>query len=179
MTNAGTAEVVVVTGAMASGKSTIAEALARSLPRAAHVHGDQFRRWIVSGAASMEPPLTEESVAQLQLRQSLAAQVARGYAGAGITAVVQDLYLGGLLDRMVSLLRGVPLRVVVLAPSAAELERRDAARGKRGYTGWTADQFDAELREATPRIGLWIDSTGQSPEQTVAEIRTRWDDALV
>lgn len=32
--------VVLVTGVMASGKSTVAQALAERLPRAAHVRGD-------------------------------------------------------------------------------------------------------------------------------------------
>ncbi|MDQ0761187.1 putative kinase [Streptomyces canus] len=43
--------VVLVTGVMAAGKSTVAQALAERLPRAAHVRGDVFRRMIVSGRA--------------------------------------------------------------------------------------------------------------------------------
>ena len=33
--------------------------------------------------------------------------------------------------------------------------------------------------QLTPRVGLWIDSSDQSPEQTVDEIIARWDEALI
>jgi hypothetical protein len=36
------------------------------------------------------------------------------------------------------------------------------------------------MREETPRLGLWIDSSGQTPEQTVEEILERaWEEAAV
>jgi len=36
------------------------------------------------------------------------------------------------------------------------------------------------MREETPRLGLWIDSSGQTPEQTVEGILERaWDEAAV
>ena len=47
------------------------------------------------------------------------------------------------------------------------------------------DSLEAAVREfhrslqLTPRVGLWIDSSNQSPEQTVDEIIARWDEALV
>ena len=41
--------VYLITGMMASGKSTVAQALAERLPRSVHVRGDLFRRMIVSG----------------------------------------------------------------------------------------------------------------------------------
>ncbi|MGH3984613.1 MAG: adenylyl-sulfate kinase [Pseudonocardiaceae bacterium] len=50
--------IIVITGLMASGKSTVAQALAQRLPLAAHVRGDAFRWMIVSGRAELTPPLT-------------------------------------------------------------------------------------------------------------------------
>lgn len=171
--------VIVITGAMAAGKSTVAQLLAERLPRAAHVRGDLFRRMIVSGQAPMSSPLSVAAVAQLRLRHRLAAQVADGYAVAGITAVVQDILVGGDLPRFLGLLDHRPVYVVVLAPDARTLAQRDAARAKTGYVGWTPAGFDRELREATPPIGLWLDTSRQSPEQTVATILSRLADALV
>lgn len=173
-----TTEIVLITGAMAAGKSTVAELLARSLPRAAHVRGDVFRRWIVSGRAEPEPPLSAEAEAQLALRQRLAAEVALGYADAGITPVLQDLYAGPALDRMRALLTGRPLRIVVLLPDPAVLAARDAARAKTGYRGWSPADFDREFRDRTPPVGLRLDTSAQTPEQTVAAIRARWAEAL-
>lgn len=171
--------VVVITGAMAAGKSTIAEELAGRLPRAAHVRGDAFRKMIVSGRAEMSPPLTEAAKAQLRLRQHLAAGVADGYASAGITAVVQDLYLGSDLAAFLGLLRHRPVYVVVLAPRSAVLEEREQARGKSGYGAWSAREFDRHLREATPRVGLWLDSSELTVEGTVDAILGDLDLALV
>ncbi|MEV7239508.1 AAA family ATPase, partial [Streptomyces sp. NPDC051020] len=55
--------VVLITGVMAAGKSTVAQALAERLPRAVHVRGDVFRRMVVSGRAEMVPGAYEEAVA--------------------------------------------------------------------------------------------------------------------
>lgn len=60
--------VVLVTGVMAAGKSTVAQALAETLPRAAHVRGDVFRRMIVSGREEYLPGAGGEAEAQLRLR---------------------------------------------------------------------------------------------------------------
>jgi chloramphenicol 3-O-phosphotransferase len=146
--------VVVITGAMAAGKSTIAQGLAQRLPRAAHVRGDAFRRMIVSGRASMDPPLSDAAVAQLHLRHRLAALVADEYVAAGITAAVQDLYLGDDLVRFLRLLSSRPIHVVVLAPQAEVLAARDLARGSSGYGAWSAEEFHEALLDETPSLGL-------------------------
>ena len=164
---------------MAAGKSTIADELARRLTRAAHVRGDAFRKMIVSGRADMSPPLSEAAKAQLRLRQQLAAVVATAYASAGVTAVVQDLYLGSDLAGFLSLVRHRPVYLVVLAPRPAVLEEREHARGKSGYGAWSAHEFDRYLREATPRVGLWLDSSELTAVDTVDTILDKIDLALV
>ncbi len=68
--------VVLITGVMAAGKSTVAELLAGRLPRAAHVRGDVFRRMVVSGREEMSPEETAEARSQLELRYRLSALVA-------------------------------------------------------------------------------------------------------
>lgn len=171
------APVLVVTGAMASGKSTVAEALARTFPLAAHVRGDMFRRFVVSGQAPMDPPLSPAARTQLDLRHTLAAQAADTYAAAGITAVVQDILLGPDLARFTASLRTRPRYAVVLTPDAAALASRDAARHKQAYGGWTPEGFAAFARE-TPG-GLHLDTTGWSVAETVAQILGRLDEALV
>ncbi|MFD7617871.1 AAA family ATPase [Streptomyces sp. NPDC051658] len=160
--------VVLITGVMASGKSTVAQALAERLPRAVHVRGDVFRRMVVSGRAEMVPGAYEEAAAQLRLRYRLSAMTADAYAGEGWTAVVQDVVLGEELAGYVGLVRTQPLYVVVLAPEPRAVAEREAGRGKSGYgAGWTVEALDRVLREETPRIGLWLDTTGQTVEQSV------------
>jgi chloramphenicol 3-O-phosphotransferase len=171
------APVIVLTGAMAAGKSTVAQALAERLPRAAHVRGDLFRRMIVSGRQELTPAETADATAQLWLRYQLAATVADGYARAGFTAVLQDVVLGPGLTRYVDLLTTRPRFVVVLAPRPAVLAERERSRAKRGYGEWTVESLDHSLRTGTPRRGLWLDTSDQTPEETVAEILARMPEA--
>ncbi|MGW7531391.1 AAA family ATPase [Amycolatopsis sp. NPDC054798] len=172
--------IFVVTGIQAAGKSTVAQALAERLPKSAHVRGDAFRRMVVNGRAEMgpaDPPA--EAVRQLRLRYALAAQVADGYAGAGFTVVLQDIVLGEHLPEMVGALRTRPCYVVVLAPSAEAVARRDAARrAERGKVAYQPGDtgiagLDACLREETPRLGLWLDTSDLTVEETVEAILAR------
>lgn len=136
-----------------------------------------FRRFVVSGQASMDPPLSAQARAQLDLRHALAARAADTYAAAGITAVVQDILLGPDLARFTASLRTRPRYAVVLVPDAAALAARDAARHKQAYGAWTPDEFAAAARE-TPG-GLHLDTTGWTVEETVAQILDRLDEARV
>lgn len=172
--------IFLVTGIQAAGKSSVAQALAERLERSVHVRGDLFRRMVVNGRVDMgpaDPPA--EAVRQLRLRYALAARVADGYADAGFTVVVQDIVIGGHLTDMVAAIRTRPCYVVVLAPRAeAVLERdraRQAARGKLAYKpgDLSVVQLDARMRKETPHIGLWLDTSEQTVDETVEEILAR------
>ncbi|WP_320781852.1 AAA family ATPase [Streptomyces sp. CRN 30] len=177
----GTPGVILVSGISASGKSTVAQALAERLPRSAHVRGDTFRRMIVSGQAHMTADAPPEAVAQLRLRYRLAATAADAYVDAGFTAVVQDLFLGEYLADMPRLIRSRPLAVVMLAPDPEVVARREAERAKTGYgPDWQPSAMDQVLRDSTPRIGLWLDTSEQTVEETVDEILKRaWTEGAV
>lgn len=162
--------VVVITGIMAAGKSTVAQLLAERLPKAAHVRGDVFRRMIVSGGVDMTPEQPPEALAQLRLRHELAAAAADRYATAGFTAILQDVILGDHLDQVLGLVTTTPKYAVVLAPSPAAVAAREAARAKTGYGEWTPEMLDAGLRQDTPKLGLWLDTSELTAEQTVSAI---------
>lgn len=168
-----TGSVVLITGIMGSGKSTVAQLLAERLPRAAHVRGDAYRRMIVTGRAEMVPSADAEALRQLHLRYDLAARVADGYAEAGFTAVYQDIVLGEDLGRIADRIRTRPLFVVVLTPAPEIVNRRAESRSKiSGYADWTVKALDEQLR-ASPRIGMWLDTSDLTPEGTVAEVWRR------
>jgi predicted kinase len=168
-----TPAVVLISGIMAAGKSTVAEALARRLPRSVHLRGDVFRRMIVNGRAEPGPEFTPESWRQLRLRYALAAGAADRYAEAGFTVILQDVVLGAELTRLVGLIRHRPLAVVLLAPRAEVVAARERGRSKQGYGDWPVADLDAGFRADTPRIGLWLDSSELTVAQTVDEILAR------
>ncbi|MEV0228568.1 AAA family ATPase [Nonomuraea sp. NPDC050786] len=171
---------VLITGIMAAGKSTVAQALAERLPRSAHVRGDAFRRMVVGGRAEMTPDPTDEAVRQLDLRYRIAANTADMYFDAGFTPIVQDVIIGGDLERFTRLIRTRPLHVIVLTPDADEIDHRERSRAKIGYGGrWTIAQLDRVLRTQTPRIGLWLDTTRKTPQETVDEIIKRAAEAEI
>jgi chloramphenicol 3-O-phosphotransferase len=165
--------VFVITGIMASGKSTVAQLLSERFPAAAHVRGDVFRRMIVAGRREVTSEADPEALRQLDLRYRLAAATTDAYFEAGFSVIVQDIILGEWLPRFAGLIESRPLFVVVLAPRQEAVKAREASRSKTGYRAWTVERLDRVLREETPRLGLWIDSSGQTPEQTVEEILER------
>ena len=172
--------VLLITGIQAAGKSTVAQLVAEQLPKSVHLRGDLFRRMVVRGRAEMTPDPSPEALRQLRLRHRLTAEVADRYFEAGFTVVAQDILLGQFLSEMVAAIRSRPLLLVVLAPEPAAVAAREAGRAKNAYREYSVADLDAGLRRDTPRIGLWLDSTFQTPEETAAEIlRRAWDEARV
>lgn len=163
-------ELYLVTGIMAAGKSTVAQALAERFAKSVHLRGDQFRRAVVSGREEMTAAPTTEAFEQLRLRYRLAAGVADGYVEAGFTTVVQDVVIGPMLEEFVEMVRHRPLNVVVLTPSVEAVAEREAGRSKTGYHSVNPAQLDDVLRNTTPRIGYWLDTTDLTVEQTVDRI---------
>jgi adenylylsulfate kinase-like enzyme len=178
------AAVWLVTGAQASGKTTVADLLARRFDPGVHVRGGQFYRWAVRGWVHVGDPDESEARRLLDLRYRLSALVADEYAAAGLTTIVQDNIYGADVEAWVDRILARPVHVVVLRPSVAVVERRDAERRER--TGKVAyrDGFTAAINDehvaSTPRdVGLWLDTSAQSPDATVDEILSRRTEALV
>lgn len=163
--------IILITGNMASGKSSVAQALAERLPRSIHLRGDLFRRIIVNGRAEMGVELSKEAERQLHLRYTLAAEVATRYAQAGFTVVYQDIIIGPTLSDVVSLLQPYQPFVVVLCPRPEVVAAREQARTKTGYPDRASvDAFDRVLRTETPRLGYWLDTSELTIDGTVAHI---------
>lgn len=172
--------VVLITGIQASGKTTVAALLARRFERGVHVNGDALMNMVVAGRA--EPGRPGEGERQLRLRHRQGAWLADSFFSAGFGVVVEDnAYGGSYLDDYVAAISSRPLLVVVLIPRPEVVLRRDVERGYAAYKPgrWTAAQLDRGLRQETTRLGLWLDNSTQSPEETVGEIHRRWDQAVV
>lgn len=171
---------ILITGVMAAGKSTVAQAVAERLPRSVHLRGDVFRRMIVNGQAEMGFELSEEAVRQLLLRYRLAARVAGEYLDAGFSVVYQDIILGSGFAEVLEMHRGRPLYAFVLCPSPEAVARRDAERHKTGYRDAAeVASFDEVLRGEMPRIGYWLDNTDLTVEETVDALFAHLSEARI
>lgn len=168
-------KIILITGIMASGKSTVAQILAEHLENSVHLRGDTFRKMIVNNRREVSPDAEEAELEQLKLRYRLAAQSADLYFEAGFSVIVQDVVVGPMLEDFISYVRNRPLYLVVLCPSTHAVTLREAARPKKGYGVWTVEALNSVLLNETPRIGMWIDSSNITPEETVHEILARLD----
>lgn len=171
--------VILITGIMASGKSTVAQLLAQRLEKSVHLRGDLFRRMIVNDRKEVKPDAGEAELDQLRLRYRLAAQAADTYCAEGFNVIVQDVVVGRVLNDFISMVKSRPFYVVVLCPSVPSVEAREAGRSKKGYGSWTVQGLDQVLRQETPRIGLWLDSSGWTAEETADALLKRIDEALI
>ncbi|HEU5101991.1 MAG TPA: AAA family ATPase [Roseiflexaceae bacterium] len=164
-------KIIMITGNMAAGKSSVAQALAERFPKSVHLRGDVFRRMIVNGQAEMSFDLSAEAYRQLRLRYQLAASAAQLYLQAGFTVIYQDIVIGPELAEVVASYHEMPLYLVVLCPAADVVAARDLARAKTGYVDDAMVlAFERALRTETPRLGYWLDSSRLTIEQTVDQI---------
>ena len=169
--------IFLITGPSASGKTTVAGVLAKRFPRGVQLEGDFFRRSIVSGRREMTPDASPGAIDQLRLRYRLGAVAADAYCDQGFTVVLEDVVAGAFLPECAALVRNRPLYVVVLVPSIAALAARDQSREVTGYGRWSIEELSAAFVDETPRIGAWLDSSDQTPEETVEEILARREEA--
>lgn len=170
--------IILVTGIQAAGKSTVGRLLAERFERGVFIEGDLMWKAVVSGREDVTPEPTAEAVRQLFLRHRAGTLLADHYFSAGFTVVHCDIVLGDQLLSYIEWVRGRPLLVVVLRPRPDVVVAREIARGSDAYRGWGDDlraaveEFDGWLEEGE-RLGLWLNTSEQTPEETVDEIVRR------
>jgi len=162
----------------------VADLLAREHHRGVHVRGGQFYRWAVRGWVHVGDADMTEARRLLDLRYQLSSTAADLYAAAGFTTVVQDNVYGPDVERWLERIHCDAKYLVVLRPSVETLEARDAQRqrttGKVAYRGgFTPAVNDQHVAGTRQDLGLWLDTSEQSPEESVATILERASEARV
>lgn len=161
--------IILVNGLPGAGKSTVARELARRLERSAVLEGDYLQHHMtVSGIVGPGDEPAEEADRQLALRWRNLAALACNFFDEGFTVVVDSLVIPSLLADFRGATAPRPLAYVHLEPDRAVRLERDAARGYKRI----GDRYDYIAAEFEPLRGLgtWIDSTQQTPAQTVDAI---------
>lgn len=164
---------IVVTGIMAAGKSTIARLLAQRFLRGVHIEADVLQRMIVSGGVWVSQPGEPEGEAaqQLDLRLKNLCLLGRSFFEAGFTVVLDDIIMGKRWQQLQEMLHDLPFSLVVLAPQVEVVaSQRDRNRAKAPQGQAWATYLDHALRSTMAGVGFWIDTSEQTPEETVALI---------
>ena len=169
----------VVSGTQGAGKSTVARLLAERFERGAWVSADALQRMIVAGGRWPEgAEMSPDAERQLRLRLRNACLLAASFVDAGIMAVVDDIVIGERVADLLAELAGRRFAFVMLTPRLDVVRAREAGRGTQLWE--QCEWLDAVVRTDTPRLGLWLDNSDQSPAETVDEILRRYrDEAMV
>ncbi|GAB3756088.1 AAA family ATPase [Microlunatus parietis] len=174
---------IVISGPSAAGKTTVGCELATRRERAIHIDGDVIQRLVVSGSVTMEIPPPPGALDQLRLRFAAALAVADLYRAAGFDAILSDNLFGEEARRfIVSALESDPswpLHFVMLDPSIEAIRERYRRRPGGGYSNTLTPEVLKDAVESTPRVGLRLDTTGQTVTQTVDEVLARLAEAVV
>jgi hypothetical protein len=159
----------LVVGIPGSGKSTVATALGRRFPAAAHADDSVMSHMIVSGWRPPGPSADAEASRQILLRARNAALLMDSYFAAGFIPVFDDVVVRrSHLDFYLQSIRARPLHLVVLAPRPEVALARDGGRDKHVAAAWL--HLDPVLRSELAGAGLWIDSSELTVEATVDAI---------
>jgi energy-coupling factor transporter ATP-binding protein EcfA2 len=178
-----TGRLFVISGPTAAGKTTVGRALAGLLPRAVHLDGDVFQRFVVSGSMTMDIPPPPGATEQLWLRYRAALSVAAIYRRAGFDAVLTDNIFeagwGTFLTLAHASESASTTAAVMLTPHLDAIRARYQERPGGGYTDSMTPEHLLEAVARTPRIGLWLDTSGQTASESATEILRRVDEATV
>jgi predicted kinase len=175
----GNPALIVVSGTQGAGKSTVARGLAAGLERGAWVSADALQQMIVAGGRWPEGrAMSPEAAQQLRLRLHNACTLGLSFVAAGFSAVVDDIVIGERVDDLLEELAGRRFVFVMLTPRPEVVRERERGRGTRLWTDW--EWLTEEIERRTRRIGLWLDTSDQTPAETVAAILARgWSEGMV
>jgi predicted kinase len=177
--------IFVISGTQGAGKTTVAQLLAERFDRAAHLSGDALQKMIISGRqwpvatqTTVNTDLEGEAVRQLRLRLHNACLLARSFFDAGFTAVLDDIVIGDRLAEVRAEFADLPFMFVMLTPNLEAVREHERQRGSELWREW--EWLTESVFEITPRIGLWLDNSNQTPEHTVDDIMRRaWTEAVI
>ncbi len=153
--------IILLSGSINSGKTTVAKQLVRLLPRTAHVEVDSLREFIGWMPLAASIPLNLEN----------AVAVTRNFVAHGLNIIVSTPISQEEYDYLKHELEplGVPIHCVTLNPDLAVALTN---RGTRELTEWELRRipYHYETGINNPPFGIVINNTRLTPEEAAREI---------
>lgn len=163
-------DIWIINGIPGVGKSTTAHALAARHERGIHIEGDKLQEFIVSGSVPPGGQPSQEEKRQIHLNVRNQCLLARSFAGEKFIPVLDYVVVNrARVEEYHQHLMGLSLHLVTLAPGALVAVERDRRRPQKTVAArWT--HLDEMIRAELNGVGLWIDNSTLSVEETVSHI---------
>lgn len=164
--SAAAGRLIVLTGPIGAGKTTVAAELIRQLqPPTAYIEGDRFWKFIAKPGPE---PRQEAFRVILRAMSETAVTFARG----GYEALLDFSMPPDYLERAAALFRGVPVHLAVLRPNLSTCVERAANRKRGAIRDAQALAEFYELFRNVPERHLFTDESA-SPVVAARRLRTR------
>ena|SRR6266576_6948310 len=171
--------VFLISGIPGAGKTTVARLVAGHFPLSAHIEADEIQNLIVSGGLHPQEEPRDEANRQLRLRTRNVSLLADTFATAQIVPVIDDTVVERQrLESYLADLQTRPLRLVLLSPRLEIALTRDKGRRYK-EVGHIWRHLDAVMREEMVGLGLWLDTSAQTPQQTMEAIIAQLPETVV
>jgi predicted kinase len=169
------AQIFILAGAPAVGKSTTARALAAQFEKSIHISVDNIRDMVVSGLILPSGNWSQGLIEQLSLARESVAQMALTYHKAGFVVVIDDFWdPNSQLLEYSHLFQKSKVHKVLLFPSQQTAEERNLKRSGSEYIAegirTVYEKLKADVVNLEQQGWIIADSTDKTVEATVRHI---------
>lgn len=162
--------IVIIRGAAASGKTTIARRISKRFVKSFHIDVDTIRHF--DPKAKLTP---EEFI----LASKAAATLSNTYFSKGYTVIIDSTFIKAeYLDALLKNLRGRPLFLFTLKPNLKELLGRDMSRAKFRRLGDRIKVLHSAMERSDESRGFFLNNSGQTSKDTTGLILDKIRDGI-